>query len=273
MNELQSVVFDLLKEFVCAAKVLNVKWYLVHGSALGAVKYGGFIPWDDDIDIAIPRDDYEKFCKEAQALLPEYIFLQNYRTDKNFPHTYSKLRNSKTTFIENGVSHLEMNHGIFIDIFPLDEYPSDEAEQEKLLKKLKLLRWKQYCSLNDTSKSKVVIRNKIFRLLGYHKKTARTVAQIESIVTQFDKSGECWCNHGDRMGKKGCIKKAVYGSGTSFDFEGLSVNIPEKYDEYLTLKYGDWRKDLPKAEQASHHTNLIVDTKTSYLKYMSTSNV
>ena len=101
----------------------------------GAVKYGGFVPWDDDVDVALFRDDYERFCKEAPALLPKQFFLQNFQSDPTFPAIYSKLRNSETTCIEESVAALPINHGISIDIFPLDGYPTDKKEQERLERK------------------------------------------------------------------------------------------------------------------------------------------
>lgn len=134
MNELQKIEFDMLKEVVRVCSELKLTYYLVCGSALGAIKYRGFIPWDDDMDIALPRRDYEIFIKEAQALLPENLFLQNYHTEPSFPQIFSKLRNSETTYIEKSVSKLPVNHGVYIDIFPLDEYPSDRAEQKKTRK-------------------------------------------------------------------------------------------------------------------------------------------
>ena len=77
MTKLQQTEFDLLKTTVDICDKLGITYYLVCGSALGAVKYSGFIPWDDDVDIAMPRLDYKRFCKEAPELLPEYYFLQN----------------------------------------------------------------------------------------------------------------------------------------------------------------------------------------------------
>ena len=95
MNELQKIEFDMLKEVVRVCSELKLTYYLVCGSALGSIKYRGFIPWDDDMDIALPRRDYEIFIKEAQALLPENLFLQNYHTEPSFPQIFSKLRNSE----------------------------------------------------------------------------------------------------------------------------------------------------------------------------------
>ena len=79
MNDVQSVVFDILKQFLAICEKLNLRYYVVNGSALGAVKYKGFIKWDDDVDVAMPREDYQVFCEKAQELLPDNLFLQNYR--------------------------------------------------------------------------------------------------------------------------------------------------------------------------------------------------
>ena len=128
MTDIQKVELDMLRNFVQICDALGLTYYLVCGSALGAVKYKGFIPWDDDVDVALPRADYERFCDQAPDFLPEGIFLQNFRTDHAYPRIYSKLRNSSTTYIEKTTKHIKMNHGAFIDIFPLDGYPSSEKD-------------------------------------------------------------------------------------------------------------------------------------------------
>ncbi len=79
MTELQTVELELLRQFLAVCEREGLTYYMVCGSALGAVKYGGFIPWDDDIDVALPRADYERFCRVAPGLLPDWCFLQNYR--------------------------------------------------------------------------------------------------------------------------------------------------------------------------------------------------
>ena len=89
MTTLQKKVFQILQIFTQICDQLQLKYFLVCGSALGAVKYGGFVPWDDDADVALFRNDYERFCKEAPALLPEQLFLQNFQSDPAFPAIYS----------------------------------------------------------------------------------------------------------------------------------------------------------------------------------------
>ena len=94
MTPIQKKVLQILQSFMQICDQLQLKYFLVCGSALGAVKYGGFVPWDDDVDVALFRNDYERFCKEAPALLPEQLFLQNFQSDPAFPAIYGKLRNS-----------------------------------------------------------------------------------------------------------------------------------------------------------------------------------
>ena len=119
MNALQKRELELFQAFLQVCRQLKLPYFLVCGSALGAVKYQGFIPWDDDMDIAMLRPDYEVFLAQAPALLPGHIFLQNYKTDPAFPAIYSKLRLSGTLFLEASARDLPIHQGIFIDLFPL----------------------------------------------------------------------------------------------------------------------------------------------------------
>lgn len=270
MNDLQKAVFAILECFLKVCEDLNLKYYLVNGSALGAVKYGGFIPWDDDIDVAMPRSDYEAFCEKAQELLPTHIFLQNYKTDKNFPFLYTKLRNSNTTFIEEGVSNLEINHGLYVDVFPLDGFPEDIRIQKKMLIKLKFLQWQQFCAIKSDTEWKVFLRNAAFRFLGYHRRTNRVLSKMDRLVNQYKKDTLLWCNYGDRQ-RKGGIPRDYYGVGKVVAFEGMTVTVPEKIDEYLTHKYGDWRQDIAESNKKTHHETVICDLNTPYTEYWNKS--
>lgn len=263
MNELQNSLLLLLQSFIEVCDKLDLTYYLANGSALGAEKYGGFIPWDDDIDVAMPREDYDIFCSRAQDILPEHIFVQNFRTERNFPLIYTKLRNSETTFIEEDVKNIEMNHGIYLDIFPLDGYPKRSLQRGLLRCKMKVLVCKQFCGFNNSNK----LHKKVFRLLGYHKKTEKTVEKIEKLIKGFGNNTKFCCDYGDRQGK-GCLPRAYYGTGRRACFEQISVNLPEKIDEYLSYKYGEWKEDLPLEEQASHHRVAKYDLSKSYKYYV-----
>lgn len=270
MNELQQKEFELLKTFVKVCEKLNINYFLVCGTALGAAKYQGFIPWDDDIDVGLLRDDYQVFLQQAPKLLPDWAFLQNHTTDPNFPHLYSKLRNSQTTYIEKGVEHLSMNHGVYIDIFPIDGYPQDKSKQKIFELRKKLLSWKYLCALDSKNEPlKVVIRDKFFRLLGYHKRTAKTLDKMDKLLSSNSvHTSALWCNFGNWQGKLEYAPRQQYGNGTKAMFEGIQVIIPQNYDSYLTQKYGDWHNDPPKEEQIGHHFYSICDLNKSYKEYI-----
>lgn len=269
MNELQKKEFELLEVFIDLCNKLNLKYYLVCGTALGAVKYGGFIPWDDDVDVALARDDYEVFISKAQEFLPEHIFLQNYKTDPAFTHVFSKLRDSKTTYIEKSVAHLDINHGVYIDIFPLDGYPLSKKEITKFEFQKKVLSYKISCVYNAKRNLKGKILCFVERLFGCHKRTYKYVSKLDSLYSGCKlKDSRFWCNYGNWQGKLEYAPKEQYGNGIEMSFEGKKVIVPERFDEYLSQKYGNWRKDLPKEERKGHHYYTVMDLNKSYTEYL-----
>ena len=268
MTDLQRTEFDILKSFVDVCDALGLRYYLVCGSALGAVKYRGFIPWDDDVDVALPRPDYDVFCARAPALLPEHLFLQTYETDPEYPNIFAKLRNSETTYLESSVLERRMNHGVYIDVFPLDGYPKGRfaAARLELCKKLRMLQLS--CAFSSPASRKIAWLLRLERLVGLHKRTARTARRLVRVLSGYPAADAAlWCNHGNWQGKQEYAPRAQYGDGCWAEFEGLRVRIPEQYDAYLTQKYGDWRADLPEADKRGHHTAQIVDLERSYRAY------
>lgn len=273
MTDLQRKSFELLQIFVGICDKWNIPYYLVCGSALGAIKYGGFIPWDDDIDVGLLRADYQRFLEVAPRELPEWCFLQNYRTEKNYYHSFSKLRNSNTTFIEDCVAELEMNHGIYLDIFPLDGYPEKKLDICVFELKRKLNAWVRYSISPNSLNPKVRKRNRVLRLLGVHKKAYDAHVRLEKLYSRYSPDqSELWCNFGNWQGELEYAPKWHYGHGTYATFEGLRVRIPENFDAYLTQKYGDWRNDPPQDAQKTHHLSTIIDTEKSYTIYRATDH-
>lgn len=269
MNQVQQKERALLQCFVDVCGRLHIPYFLVCGSALGAVKYHGFIPWDDDVDVGLFRPDYERFLREAPPLLPERYFLQNYRTDPAFPQPFSKLRDSDTAFIETNKAHLPIHHGIYIDIFPLDGYPKKRSQQRRLEWRKHLLSWQWGCALAGKRTGVSRLHCALFRLLGCHRRTAKLLARYESVISAWPtEDAEVICNHGNWQGRLEYAPKSQYGQGTAAEFEGLSVRIPEEWDAYLTQKYGNWRSDLPQEQQKSHHACVVCDPHRSYLAYI-----
>lgn len=268
MTDLQKIEWDMLKEVIRICDALHLRYYLVCGSALGAVKYGGFIPWDDDLDIGLFREDYDAFVSQAQSMLPNPLFLQNHTTDPEYPHIFSKIRNDETTFIEKNVADLNIHHGVYVDVFPLDGYPINEAEQTQLEKRKLEYQRKLSCVFRIPRSWKATLGMRLRRMRGYHRRTARILDAYDREISRYAvKDSLLVCNHGNWQGKREYAPKEQYGDGTWATFEGLRVRVPEKYDEYLTQKYGDWRADLPEEEKEGHHYAAVVDLKRPYTAY------
>lgn len=271
MNELQQLEFDLFDSFSEVCKKLNLRYFLLSGSALGAARHGGFIPWDDDLDVGMFREDYNKFMELAPALLPKDVFLQNFRSDPKFPYVFAKLRKNDTTFIQTLMMDLDIHHGVYIDIFPLDGYPKGAFERKKLgVMKGHYLR-QLTCAFHMPSN--LSLRGKLsvgfFRMLGCHKRTAKILEKYEKMISQFSiQDSDIVCSHGNWYGEKDYIPKEYYGDGSTMLFEGTEASVPEQCEKYLECLYGDWRTPPPPEKQIGSHECVACDTKKSYLEYM-----
>ena len=277
MNALQEKEFEILKCFIDICEKLELKYYLVCGSALGAVKYNGFIPWDDDIDVGLFRDDYEIFLAKAPDLIPDWMFIQNYRTEEKFPLLMTKLRDSRTTMIEADFAGLDINHGVCIDVFPLDGYPKGDKEIASFERKKKYFLRRQFVRM--MGKRGRFFRNFrstliwiLYTCFGYCKDARKLMTRYDAFLSSYplDKSNIV-CNHGNWQGKLEYASYAQYGDGTMMKFEGIEVRVPAEYDVYLRQKYGEYTQDPPAEEQKSHHNYAAVDVNVPYEVYLNKS--
>lgn len=273
IEELRKIEFEIFRKFIDICDKLNLKYYLLGGTLLGCIRHKGFIPWDDDIDVGMLRVDYETFIKEASKYLPEYYFLQTVKTDPECPINFAKLRDSRTTFIETSLKNRKMNHGVFMDIFPLDFYPEKYFRSKIFHTKLTM------CSVviidsfyHETAPSKSNttsgIRNKIIKGIShlYSPSTDIALKRKENLMKKF-KSGKLVANICGAWGDKEIVPLEWYGEGITLQFEGLNVRVPQEYDKWLTQVYGDYMQ-LPSVEKRiTHHYTEVIDIKKSYLEY------
>lgn len=126
VRELQGVLLEMLKLIDGLCSRHGLRYYLHGGTLLGAIRHGGFIPWDDDADISMPRPDYEKFLEIAKRELAADYFVQDYRTERYGRFVFAKLRKNGTVCKNEHHAHIKMHQGIFVDIFPLDELPQNK---------------------------------------------------------------------------------------------------------------------------------------------------
>ena len=144
MNDLQKRLLVIFKAFAEVCEKHNLSYFLNGGSCLGAIRHKGFIPWDDDIDVMMPREDYEKFLTLQKEYEGTPYFIQCWKTDPHYIYGYAKLRDSSTTFIEDNYVNHRINHGVWIDIFPIDGMSKEPIDRAKCAKKVKFIWWQTY---------------------------------------------------------------------------------------------------------------------------------
>lgn len=276
MNELQNALFLMLKEFVRVCDENNLTYYLIGGTALGAIRHHGFIPWDDDIDVAMPRTDYEKFLKLQKCFSYEY-FIQTYKTDKNYILNYAKLRNSNTTYIENFYATTNINHGIWIDIFPLDGMSKKYKKPSSLAYKVRFTWWNTFMMylpslkrkihkktfLKDISLTFVGLLFFFLNIAHLRNKWVNFMMQRIPYEKAFFVGNLCGTNH-----KKEAMPREIFQQGTVVKFEGLDVKVPYDYDKYLTLLFHDYMKLPPLNKQVGHHHNKGFSLTMGYKEYI-----
>lgn len=130
LRKVQIEQLELAKEIKRVCEILNIPYFLDAGTLLGAIRHEGFIPWDDDLDMGMLRSAYDKFLKEAPAVLGEEYFLQTWHSDLNYGLPFAKLRKNNTVYKEEAAQNSGAHCGFYVDIFPYDVYPEDERKQQ-----------------------------------------------------------------------------------------------------------------------------------------------
>lgn len=272
LEKIKKIELEMLCAFIETCDLLNIKYYLLGGTMLGAVRHHGFIPWDDDIDVGIFRDDYELFISKAQSYLPSYYFLQNIFTDPECMINFTKIRDSRTTFIETSTKSKKMNHGVYIDIFPLDYYPDDENDRSIIRRKKRTISrrlYKEYTLPKELKSGfiKELIKQAEGILLSVkYPRSIDALLENEKLNKAFNR-GEYIANYCGSWGQKEIVPKEWYGEGTKAIFEGIKVRIPKHFDKWLSQVYGDYMKLPPVEKRNSHHYTEVVDLHKPYTEY------
>ncbi len=263
----KGVELEMLKQFVSICEEYSLKYYLMGGTMLGAIRHQGFIPWDDDIDVGMPRNDYEKLLELAQDVIKPPYFLQNIYTDSSYPGIHSKIRNSNTTFIESTSRKLNINHGIFIDVFPLDYYPEDVEKQKRIDQGVHSLN-RRISDCYYTFDTKQSFKRRMIGLIDYVKHPDARVALLErDKIFKSVREGGLLINWGGAWGKKEIAPAEWYGNGADAVFEGIHVKVPSDYDKWLTQVYGDYMQLPPEEKRVTHHFTEVIDPYKPYTDY------
>lgn len=259
IRSVQMVELNILLEIDRICKEYSIEYFLTSGSVLGAVRHGGFIPWDDDIDIGMSRKNYNRFIEIAPQALRQPYVLQTYNTDRHSPILYAKIRNTDTVFLEYADRKSKMLQGIFVDVFVYDKVPQDinvaKNRQIKIQRINRLNRMKMVTELsappnNSVQKVKAIIRKAISVILKLIPHRFLTNAYEKEILKEnYTESRlySCW------LGPKLYVfEENILFPPTFMEFEGYMFPVPAKADEYLRQAYGDYMKLPPIEERCGH---------------------
>ena len=268
IEKLKKVELEIFKVFVDVCSRLDLKYYVIGGTLLGAVRHQGFIPWDDDIDVGMPREDYEIFIRKAQAILPDYYFLQNTKTDNGYLQNFSKIRDSRTTFIETTAKNHKINHGVYIDIFPLDGFVDNNKLQNNFFKTNSMLKRRigmEYYRHPSSQTLKYKLGRFLLKLLY---PSIKYVLEKRDRLYEKYRGDRLVANHGSAWGKKEIFPKEWYSDGVVLKFEECDVMAPKEWDKILTQVYGDYMTPPPEDKRSGHHYTDIIDLENPYTKYV-----
>lgn len=273
MEKLHGYEADAFKAFIKVCEENNLEYYAIGGTLLGAVRHKGFIPWDDDIDVAMPRPSYDKFVKIAPKVMPEHLIVDDIRYNKEFKSYFAKIRNKNIEIRENLVDNKTTKRiGYLIDIIPMDGTPNNGFLRRIYYARVLLLRF--LCGAANVSTGIRTSRPKKEQMLLHICKFLRLYKflKIEKIYKRMDK---LFHQQNYRTSKyvgtitgaykiREIVPKEYIGSfknSTLWDFEGFQVRGPEKCDAYLKHMFGDYKKLPPKSQRKIHYQDEIIEKK------------
>jgi len=247
MRQIQLNILDKIHEY-CTARQL--RYSLAGGTLLGAVRHKGYIPWDDDIDIFMPRPDYEKFMLGFSDKY-DNLKVQYYRNSKTTFYPFGKIYDDRTIMIETNHSKT----GVYVDIFPIDGMPSDKQEADNIRNKTidfqeALKKTLQYYKLDGKISSRIKYALKLL----YYPSRSKTISDYDVLISSypFEKSsyaGVYLTAYGDRER----LKKEVFSSYVDMEFEGKRYKCIKDFDIYLSSLYGNYMELPPEDKRVSLH--------------------
>ena len=263
IRPLQLRILPILEALDNTCREHGLRYYIWAGTMIGAVRHKGFIPWDDDLDIAMPRPDYDRLIAHGHEWLPEPFEMVCAENDDVYPLPFAKIQDSSTTLIER--MHLKYLGGIYLDVFPIDGAPAGWLAKKWHFGKYEYYKRVLYLLFRDPYKHghgpSCWIPLLCRRLYSLHK----VQAKIRQILTKYNYD-ECDLVADYDDGSKGVMPKSVLGVPTPYEFEGTTVLGVEQYDTYLSNKYGDYMT-IPDGKHQRQHNFHYLDLENSYKNY------
>ena len=266
---LHQIDLDIVKDVVSLCEKHGLKYYMLGGTMLGAIRHGGFIPWDDDIDLGMVREDYERFL-ELSYKLPGRLKVVNYRNTPSYQYYITRVLDTETKVIEERIGNENKYTNASIDIFPIDGTPNN-----KLLRKIYFFRVLYHRALMSLCYKDSIDRKRqrgtaekallwIMERLPIEKMTTpyKQKEIIDRLLRKQKIDGAKYI--GNIMGAyrtKEIVPAEFYGQGKMYSFEDIELRGMDMPDEYLTWTYGDYRKLPPEDKRKTHFKILEIQGK------------
>lgn len=261
-KRVQEVSLEVLREFIRICDKYQLTYFAAFGTAIGAVRHQGFIPWDDDMDVVMPRKDYDKFIEVYQKEIDDSFDVYGAEIQMKVQGFYLQMFKKGTIFMTKGNTKWELHPGIKLDIFPYDCVPMDEKSRRSLYQKTKLLNVlyiiknvKVPYMADNGLKSKIVgfgcsVVYHILNLTGVSRE--RIVGKYLKLVKANEGKSPCRAIVNDVNPDKWVIYEDEILPLQDGVFEGITVKLPAKNHEILTRHYGDYMQLPPESEQVGH---------------------
>lgn len=260
-KEKHEILLNILKEVHAFCEQNSITYYLAYGTLLGAVRHKGFIPWDDDIDICMPRPDYERFINTFLSENTQIRVVSN-EADHKYPFFFAKVYDTNTLL--KSQSTFKYKIGLYIDIFPIDGIPSDTELQKKYIHKFNFYRNIYNIKAIKYRKGRKMIKN-IFlistRLITFFVPITFLSRKIEQINKTYNYEESELVSIAASNDNRLFFDKDLFEKQIKLNFEELEVNAPYNFHEILKRNYGDYMKLPPKNKQVSHHKEIAYQLK------------
>lgn len=267
MNDIQKCILDIFKEVSVVCQKHNIDYFSIGGTCIGAIRHKGFIPWDDDLDIAIPIEKFDEFIDLARKELPDYLEVYTDVDIVHYHYIFIKIIDKRTTFIENTmIDYPDAYRGIFVDIMPLGGVPDKGIKRFVFATKLRALGMLDKCIRFEDYKSYLKFLNKI---LNKFFKFNYFSNQLMNLLKKYplkksNYTGYVWRS---KLEEKLVFPMEYFSESIDVDFENTKIKVPKMYDEYLSAQFGDYMK-LPSADEREGHHYGIIDLNIPYKNFI-----
>lgn len=262
-----AVELDLLNEFKRVCEKYQLSWFIAYGSLIGAIRHRGFIPWDNDVDVLMPRADFDRLNEIASSEFTGNYWWQTPVTENGrYFQDFAKLRNTKTTCYAEDLMLQGINCGIYIDIFVLDDIPDDGNVLAKINRRCGFYSHMSRFLSPYRNKYKGIkwikhqVWRAIHRILYHNCKGDYIFTKINDLYRSTQGKG---CHNVGYFGDPHVFDRALFSSMQMIPFEMIEVPVPIGYDEILKIQYGDYMQFPPIDERATHEY-FMMDAEIPY---------